>query len=166
MADLTPIGTAAIAGAVAVLVSVVGAVTTSHVANVETNRKSLEYQLKRRSERQETYQTAINLLTDWGWRQGDPDYDVKRDFTIPFVRAANKVRVYGSPASVAAMDELQEAFAMLNRAKNESERAAADKAIGLGLDHFVMAARADVGPDKDDNLPEVPFHQGAGPPAE
>src|ERR1700730_7869177 len=52
-----------------------------------------------------------------------------REFTIPFVRAANRVRVYGSPASIAAMDEIQEGFAMLNRAKGEAEREAAGKAI-------------------------------------
>jgi hypothetical protein len=46
----TIIATAAISGAVAVLVGGLGAFTTTHVANVETNRKILEYSLKRRSE--------------------------------------------------------------------------------------------------------------------
>jgi hypothetical protein len=162
---LTIMATTAISGAVAVLVAGVGAFTTTHVANVETSRKTLEYQLKRRNERQETYQTAIDLLTDWGWRSSDRKYDVVHEFTIPFVRAANRVQVYGSPASIAAMDEIQEGFAMLNRAKGESELQAAQKAIRLGHDHFVIAARADVGPRIEDDLKEVPFHQGAGPSA-
>jgi hypothetical protein len=135
----TIIATAAISGTVAVLVGGLGAFTTTHVANVETNRKILEYSLKRRSERQETYKTAIDLLTDWGWRSDDRKYDVVHEFTIPFVRAANHVRIYGSPASIAAMDEIQEGFAMLNRAKGESERQAAEKAISLA--HDCTAAR-------------------------
>ena len=158
--------TAVISSAVAVLVAAVGAWTTTHVASIETNRKNLEYQLKRRSERQETYQTAIDLLTDFGWRSTfDRKYDVVREFTVPFVRTANRVRVYGSPASIAAMDEIQEGFAMLNRAKGEAQREAAEKAISTGIDHFVIAARADVGPRKEDHLNDVPFRQGAGPPA-
>jgi hypothetical protein len=92
----------------------VGAFATLYGANLETRRRMLEYQLRRRSERQETYKTAIDLLTDWGWRREHPKYDVINEFTIPFVRAANHVRVYGSPASIAAMDEIQEAFALLN----------------------------------------------------
>lgn len=162
---ITIIGTTAISGAIAVLVAGVGAFTTTHVANVETNRKILEYQLKRRSERQETYQTAIDLLSELDWRQAyDRKYDVVRDFTMPFLRAANRVRVYGSPESVAAMDEIQDGFAKRNSAKGESEREAAEKAIRLGGDHLFMAARADVGPRiKEDDLKVVPFHQGAGP---
>ena len=161
---VTIIATAAISGAVAVLVAGLGAFTTTHVANVETNRKNLEYRLERRSERQKTYQTAIDLMSDWEWRATyDRKYDVVHEFTIPFVRAANRVRVYGSPASIAAMDEIQEAFGMLNIAKGENEREAAEKAIQLGRDHFVIAARADVGPREEDDLKEVPFHQGAGP---
>ena len=164
--DVTVIATAAISGAVAVLVAGVGAFTTTQVANVEASRKSLEDQMKRRSERKETYQAAIDLLTDLGWREiSDRKYDVVREFTIPFVRTANRVRVYGSPASIAAMDEIQQGFAMSNKAKGDSEREAAAKAISLGQEHFVIAARADVGPRPEDHLADVPFHQGAGPPA-
>jgi hypothetical protein len=75
------------------------------------------------------------------------------------------LRVYGSPASIAAMDEIQEGFAMSNKAKGDSEREAAAKAISLGQEHFVIAARADVGPRPEDKLADVPFHQGAGPSA-
>ena len=158
--------TAVISGAIALLVAAVGALSTAYVTSVETNRKNLEYELKRRSERQETYQTAIDLLTDFGWRSTfDRKYDVMREFTISFVRAANKVRVYGSPASIAAMDEIQEGFAMLNRANGEAEREAAEKAIRIGHDHFVIAAREDVGPRKEDHLKDVRFRQGGGPPA-
>ena len=158
--------TAVISAAVAVLVAAVGALSTAYVASVETNRKNLEYELKRRSERQETYQAAIDLLTDYGWRSTfDRKYDVVREFTIPFVQVANKVRLYGSPASIAAMDEIQEGFAMLNRAKGAADREAAEKAIRIGHDHFVIAAREDVGPRKEDHLKDVPFRKGGGPPA-
>jgi hypothetical protein len=166
MPDITVIATSAITGAVTVLGALVGALASAHTASVETRRRNWEYQVKRRGERQETYQTAIDLLTDWGWRSDtDPNFDVVRDFTIPFVRAANRVRVYGSPASIAAMDAIQEGFAKLNRAGNESERAAADDAISAGHDSFVIAARADVGPRDEDGLEKVPFRPGAGPPA-
>jgi hypothetical protein len=78
----------------------------------------LEYQLKRRSERLETYQRAIDLLTNYGWRNvSGRKYDVVNEFTIPFVRSANRVRIHGSPASVVAIDEVQKGFAMLNGAK-------------------------------------------------
>ena len=72
---------------------------------------------------------AIDLLTDWGWQRSIPNYDIVHEFNIPFVRAANHVRVYGSPASVAAMDEIQEGFALLNRAKGETKLAEAYEAI-------------------------------------
>ena len=43
---------------------------------------------------------AIDLLTDWGWQRSIPNYDVVREFTIPFVRAANHVRYMAAqPAS-------------------------------------------------------------------
>ena len=164
-ADVAVIATGAISGAVGVLAALVGAYATTHNADMETRRQQWEYRQKRRSERQETYQTVIDLLTDWGWRQGDKEYDVVRDFTIPFVRAANRVRVYGSPASIAAMDELQGHFSQLNSAKSKSQLAAAYEAIHKAHDHFVIAARADVGPRADDGLASVPFREGAGPTA-
>jgi hypothetical protein len=89
---------------------------------------------------------------------------VVNEFTIPFVRSANRVRVHGSPASVAAIDEVQKGFAMSNVAKNDREREAAEEAISTGLDHLVIAARKDVGPNlKDDELDDVSFRPGAGP---
>jgi hypothetical protein len=167
MSDFNVLSTAAISGAVAIVVAGATTLTTIHVAKIEIAQKNDELLLKRRSDRRENYQTAIDLLTDWGWRRDDPKYNeaIVREFTIPFVRAANRVRVYGSPASIAAMDEIQNGFRMLNRAKGESERAAAEEAIGLGHDHLVIAAREDVGPRKEDDLKDVPFQRGAGPPA-
>jgi hypothetical protein len=167
MSDSNVLTTAAISGVVAIIVAGVTTFTTIHVANIETAQKYEELQLKRRSERLENYQKAIDLLTDRSWRSGDPKYDeaIVREFTIPFVRAANRIRVYGSPASIAAMDEIQDAFRMWNRAKGESERAIAERAIHLGHDHLVIAAREDVGPRKEDGLRDAPFRPGAGPPA-
>jgi hypothetical protein len=162
---ITNIAPAAVSGALVVLAAVVAALATLYVADIETSRKKLEYQLKRRSERLETYQKAIDLLTDYGWRRvADRKYDVVNEFTIPFVRSANRVRVHGSPASVAAIDEVQKGFAMSNVAKNDREREAAEEAISTGLDHLVIAARKDVGPNlKDDELDDVSFQPGAGP---
>ena len=54
------------------------------------------------------------------------------------MRAANRVRVYGSPATIAALDEIQNGFGMFNKAKGESERATAAKDIHVGLDHLVI----------------------------
>ena len=167
MSDFNVISTAAISGVVAILVAAGTTFTTIHVTNTEIAQKNEELSLKRRSERLEIYQQAIDLLTDRGWRSDDPKYSraIVREFTIPFVRAANRLRVYGSPASIAAMDEIQDGFRMLNRAKGESERTAAENAIRLGHDHLLNAAREDVGPRKDDGLRDVPFREGAGPPA-
>jgi len=163
---LTIVGPAAISGALVVLAAVVGAFATLYAADIETSRKKLEYQLKRRSERLETYQRSIDLLTDYGWRNvnGRKYDDVVTEFTIPFVRSANRVRVHGSPASIAAMDEVQQGFAMLSGSKNDRERSAAEKAINTGLDHLVDAARVDVGPRlTEDQLKDVSFQPGAGP---
>src|SRR5438067_1115566 len=122
----------------------------------------MEYQIERRKERKEAYLTAIDLVTDWQWREGDPDFDVVRDFSILFVRSATRVRLYGSPASIAAVDHIQEGLAELNRARNKDAGSATHEAINIALDELVIAARADVGP-KDDDLPNVPFRAGAGP---
>jgi hypothetical protein len=121
--------------------------------------------ISRRDERQETYQIVLDLLSDWGWRQGTNDYDVVRDFSIPFVRAANRVRVYGSPGTIAAMDAIQDGLALSNRAQTENALDAASLAIRSGQDHFVIAARTDVGPRDEDGLVAVTFRAGAGPPA-
>jgi hypothetical protein len=105
------------------------------VAKLETLRKAQEYQQTRRSDRQATYQAAIDPMTDFGWRTGDSNFDVDRELTIPLVRCANGVRVYGSPASVATVDTIQEGFAKLNAAQTEaeSETAYAETAVGMTI---------------------------------
>jgi hypothetical protein len=166
MPDAT-IATSLVSGAVGgAFTAIVGAIATTYTTKAETRRQHSERRAKRRGERQETYQTAIDLLTELGWRWGDdPEYEVVRDFNLPFLRAANRVRVYGSPASIAAVDEIQEGLARWNRAERDSEREAANQAIRTGHDHLVMAARADVGPRTKDGLADVPYRQGAGPSA-
>jgi hypothetical protein len=159
MSDTNALSTVAISSVIALIVAGGTTLTTVHVANSEIAQKNKELLVKRRSERQENYQTAIDLLTDLSWRRGDPKYDaaIEREFSLPFIHAANRVRVYGSPATVAAIDEIQEALRMSNRAKRDSERVAAGTALLLGLDHLVIAAREDVGPKKEDELREFHF---------
>jgi hypothetical protein len=162
MADVSGIAANAITGAVAIVTSAIGAFATAYVAR----QKRWELLQRRRDERREVYKTAIDLLSDLGWREGrDPEFDVERDFSRPFVRAINGVRLYGSPESVAAADELQDAFHKSNNAKSEKAREIAAAAIQRGHDRLVIAARADVGPRREDGLKEVPFRKGAGPPA-
>ncbi len=154
---------AIIAAIAAVIASCFSLYQGAIVANIAAHQKTWEVELRRRDERLETYQKAIDLLTDFGWRSGDKNYDIEQAFTIPFVRAANRVRVHGSPASVAAVDEIQGGFAKWNEAKTDSEHNASWNAIQVGLDHLVDAARDDVGPKPEDGLPEVPHSKGAGP---
>jgi hypothetical protein len=160
-----PLVAAVIAALAAVIAACFSLYQGTIVANIEARQKTWEVELRRRDERLETYQKAIDLLTDFGWRSGDKTYDndIKEAFTIPFVRAANRVRVHGSPASVAAMDEIEGGFAGWNAAKTESEHKASWVAIQAGLDHLVDAARDDVGPKLEDGLREVPHSKGAGP---
>jgi hypothetical protein len=164
MSELTAAAPLAISGTFAILGALIGAYANARSANIETQRQRWTYQQKRRSERQKTYQTAIDLIADWGWRSdNESDYDVVHEFTIPFVRTANRVRVYGSPASVAAMDQIQNGFVSLNSAETEDALSAAYRAINDGLSQLVIAARADVGPRPDDSLEIVPFREGSGP---
>ena len=166
MSGSNVLSTAVISGVVSIIVAAVTAGITTfatfQVAKMQLAQKNDELELQRRSERRENYQTAINLLTDWEWRRGDRKYDeaIVQEFTVPFVRTANRVRVYGSPATIAALDEIQNGFGMFNKAKGESERATAAKDIHVGLDHLVISAREDVGPRKEDGLKVVPFQLG------
>ena len=152
LVDDTVIYTSAISGAAGILGAVIGALGSALVRSAETRQK-------RRSERQEAYLTAINLLTDWGWQDAFPakNYDVVRGFSIPFVRASNAIRVCGSPASIAAIDEIQSGLVKLSK-----KDATAAGAIATGHDHLVMAARKDVGPRKADRLGTTQFRQGGG----
>jgi hypothetical protein len=151
---------AAIIGATAAVIAACFGLYQGYLATLQS---TWEVELRRRDSRLETYQKAIDLLTDFSWRSDDKDYDVVHEFSIPFVRAANRVRVHGSPASVAAMDEVQRALDKMNHAKTDSEKKAADIAFDVGLDDLVIAARDDVGPKKEDGLRVVPFIPGAGP---
>jgi hypothetical protein len=122
----------------------------------------------RRNERKQTYAAAIDLLTDYGWRrQYEPGYNanIVQEFTIPFIHTANRVRLYCSPASIAAMDELQEAFTSLNAARTDQELKEAEARVAHARDMFVNAAREDVGPRRQDRLATATFRLGAGPPA-
>jgi hypothetical protein len=152
-----------LAAIIAAAAAVIAACFGLYQGELSARQNAWEVELRRRDSRLETYQKAIDLLTDFGWRSNDKDYDVVHEFSIPFVRAANRVRVHGSPASVAAMDEVQRALDKMNHAKTESEQNAAETAFDVGLDDLVIAARDDVGPKKEDGLPVVPFMPGAGP---
>jgi hypothetical protein len=167
MSESNALSTILLSGVVSLVVAGLTAGATFQVTKMELAEKQDELAWQRRNERRENYQTVINLLTDFEWRSGDHKYDeqVVELFTLPFVRAANRVRVYGSPACIAALDEIQGGFGKLNRAKGESERVAATRQIHAGLDHLVINAREDVGPRKEDKLREVHFEPGAGPSA-
>jgi hypothetical protein len=156
MADVTAIAAAAISSGAALGGAWLQAHTSTRV-NAQT----------RRDERKQTYAAAMDLLADYGWRIGEPDYavNVVQEFTIPFLHAANRVRLYGSPASVAAMDELQEAFACVNAARTDREMGEARARVAHARDMFVNAARDDVGPTRQDKLTPAIFRPGAGPPA-
>ena len=158
----TSVLAAVIAAAASIGAAVTALLGNLYMATAETRRRRTEAQIERRKERKEAYLAAIDLMTDWQWRLDDPKFDVVRDFSILFVRSATRVRLYGSPASIAAVDEIQEGLAKLNRARDETGRAGAQETIGTALDHLVIAARADVGP-RDDDLPQLRFREGAGP---
>lgn len=155
MTDVTTIAVAAISAGAALG----GAWLQAH-ASTRVNTET------RRNERKQTYTTAIDLLTDYGWRtQYEPSYsaNIVQEFTIPFIHAANRIRLYGSPASIAATDALQEAFASLNKAHTDQELKEAEARIAHAHDMFVNAARADVGPRRQDRLASETFRPGAGP---
>jgi hypothetical protein len=153
-----------LAATIAAIAAVIAACFGVYQGYIAARQRTWEVKLRRRDSRLETYQNAIDLLTEFCWRRSnDKDYDVVHEFSIPFVRAANRIRVHGSPASVSAMDEVQRALDKRNHAKTESEQNAAGIAFNRGLDDLVDAARDDVGPKTEDELPEVPHMRGAGP---
>jgi hypothetical protein len=157
VADVTAIAVAAISAGAALG----GAWLQAH-ASTRVNAET------RRNERKQTYAAAIDLLTDYGWRkQYEPGYsaNIVQEFTIPFIHTANRVRLYCSPASIAAMDELQEAFASLNAARTDQKLKEAEVRVAHARDMFVNAARDDVGPRGQDRLATATFRLGAGPPA-
>ena len=100
------IAAAVIAGISGVLGSLTGFTGSLYLAHNETVQKQEEHLIKRRDERKAAYIQAINLVTDWQWRRASNDPNADRDFTIPFVRSATAVRLYGSPASINAVDRI------------------------------------------------------------
>ena len=158
------IAAAVIAGISGVLGSLTGFTGSLYLAHNETVQKQEEHLIKRRDERKAAYIQAINLVTDWQWRRASNDPNADRDFTIPFVRSATAVRIYGSPASINAVDRIQSGLKQLNNAQDRRPLDAAYTEINAGLDELVDVARSDVGPRLDkDNLPDVSFRRGAGP---
>jgi hypothetical protein len=105
---------------------------------------------------------VIDLLTEWRWLRDDPSL---------MLWAASRSPLYERPighgyteasGSVAAIDEIQEGLKLLNKAKSNADRAAANNAIDIGHDHLVIAARKDVGRRKADGLTKVLPGSGAG----
>jgi hypothetical protein len=104
-------------------------------------------------------------LNDFSWdlETGDPDYDVVKAFSKPFVRVASRIRIYGSPESVAAVDEIQRGLHLSNVSSDEQSSTDAWTTIFAGFDLLFEAARNDVGPKPDDELREVAYQHGGGP---
>jgi hypothetical protein len=154
---------AVIAGISGVLGSLTGFSGSLYLAHSETAQKQEEHQIKRRDERKAAYMQTINLVTDWQWRRGYNDPNADRDFTIPLVRSATAVRLFGSPASINAVDRIQSGLGQLNNAKDHRSLDAANTEINAGLNELVDVARSEVGPLPEDKLPDVQFQRGAGP---
>lgn len=131
--------------------------------DAERDRHIADAAAQRRNERQEAYVSILDLLADFGWDSEFPpkNYDVVLSFTKPFLHAANRVRLYGSPAAIAAVYQLQLAFAALNRRDTGTSNL-----FRKGTEAFTLAARDDVGPRPEDGLKDVDFPPGLGPPAD
>ena len=141
--------------------------TSGRSVKAEDRRAEIDRVVLRRHERQETYESILDALGNWAWSSAAPTsgYDVVEEFSKPFNLAAIRIRLYGSPATIAAIDDIQVGFALLNRAHDDAAVEAASTAVCQGVDRFVIAAREDVGPRDEDALEDVPFRQGGGPPA-
>lgn len=165
MADLTVIATAAISGGVGFGAAWLQAGAGRHAVDAERARQHETDAAARRRERQKAYQRMLDVLMDWSWNAGyaGRDYDVVEQFNKPFLAAANRVRMYGSPRSVAAVDAIQEAIAQLNHAEGDAAETAARETLLSSFDGLFDAARADVGPRPEDGLEPVTFQRGAGP---
>jgi hypothetical protein len=157
------IAAAAIAGMSAVLGSLTGVAGSLYTAHTQAAQSNEEHQIKRRDERKAAYLQAINLVTDWQWGRANNSPNADRDFSIPFVRSSTAVRVFCSPAAINAVDKIQIGLSHLNGANDQKSLDAAYTEISRGLDDLVVAARSDVGPRPEDQLPDVAFRHGAGP---
>lgn len=153
MIDATVVTTAAITGAV----GLAGPLLQARISRKQQVREGIEV---RRRERQKAYQEVLDLVTDFSWDYPTPpgDYDVVAAFNKPFLRAVNRVRLYGSPAAISAIEEAQNGLALFT--ENDAE---AWRIFMKGTDGFFEAAREDVGPRPEDKLPDAPFQPGAGP---
>jgi len=162
MVDATVVATAAITGGVGLSAALMQMLTNFRQMDAERDRHTADVKAQRRSERQAAYVSVMDLLVDFGWDSEFPghDYNVVESFNKPFLHAANRVRLYGSPAAIAAIDQIQKGLAAMNRDSSEAE-----DLFYKGADAFTTAAREDVGPRSDDGLKEVDFLKGIGPPA-
>jgi len=161
--DVTVIATAAISGGVGLTAALMQMLTNFRQTDAERDRHTADAKAQRRSERQAAYISAMDLLVDFGWDSAFPGegYNVVESFNKPFLHAANRVRLYGSPAAVAAIDQIQEGLAAMNRTDS-----AAQDLFNKGANAFTIAARDDVGPRTEDELKDVNFQQGIGPSAD
>jgi len=162
MFDVTVVATAAITGGVGLAAAWMQALTSRRQVDAERDRHTADAVALRRSERQQAYASILDLLTDFGWDSAFPskNYNVVESFTKPFLHAANRVRLYGSPAAIAAIYQIQQGLAAMNRGDT-----AAWDLFNKGAEAFTTAARGDVGPRPEDGLKDVDFSPGLGPPA-
>jgi hypothetical protein len=164
MTDVTVIATTAITGGVAVLTAGIGYLTGLRQAHAEDARQRLELATRRREERRDAYQAMADLLTDYGWSDYTAE-DVATLFNKPFLHAANRVRLLGSPRAIAAVDDIQLAFAEMHAAQGAGDEAQsrAAAAFDRGMDALYTAAREDIGPRPEDGLAPATFRRGSGP---
>jgi hypothetical protein len=165
MFDATVVATAAITGGVGLAAALIQARTSWRQMDAERDRHTADAVAQRRTDRQQAYLLALDLLTDFGWDAGLKRYDVVESFNKPFLHAANRVRLYGSPAAIGAIAKIQDGFAALNDADGDSAVASAQELVSRGMDEFADAARDDVGPRPEDALKDVVYERGLGPPA-
>jgi hypothetical protein len=165
MTDLTLIATAAISGGIGLAAAGLQAGTSRRQMSLEAHSKAHQEAEERRGERRKVYEAAADLLGDFGWdREVDAvGYDVVNTFTKPFIGIASRIRIYGSPESVAAIDEIQRGLTLLNASSDQPSSSGAWSTINHGIDLLFEAARNDVGPKPDDELHDVAYQHGAGP---
>ena len=164
--DLTVVVTAAITGCVGLAGAAIQARLSRQQLRASEQSKIADEVSVRRLERREVYVTMLDLLSDFSWDGAGED--VVDTFSKPFVRVATRVRIQGSPAAIAALDEVQYGLAMFNAVGDppiEKELDAAWKRIGGGTDAFYAAAREEFGPRPEDGLRAVEHRSGGGPPA-
>lgn len=163
MFDATVVATAAITGGVGLAAALIQARTSWRQMDAERDRHTADAVAQRRTDRQQAYLVALDLLTDFGWDTSQQQYDVTESFNKPFLHAANRVRLYGSPAAIAAVTKIQDGFAALADADGDPAIASAQELLNQGMDDLANAARDDVGPRPEDGLKDAVFQRGLGP---